>query len=97
MRTVTVSPFSRWRRWTVIAISIHFVVILALGLFRHWGYMTSLNDLGVFDQAVWGTLHGQFMLNTSNEFNQQINWLGFHFHPILLLFVPLYAIAPYPE
>lgn len=88
---------SRWRGWTVIAISIHFFVILALGLSRHWGYMTSLNDLGVFDQAVWGTLHGKFMLNTSNEFSQQINWLGFHFHPVLLLFVPLYAIAPDPE
>lgn len=97
MRTVTGSAMSRWRGWMALAISIHFVVILALGLFRHWGYMTSINDLGVFDQAVWGTLHGKFMLNTSNEFNQHINWLGFHFHPVLLLFVPLYAIAPYPE
>lgn len=97
MRTVTGSPMSRWRGWMTIAIAIHFIVILALGLFRHWGYMTSLNDLGVFDQAVWGTLHGKFMLNTSNEFSEQINWLGFHFHPVLLLFVPLYAIAPGSE
>jgi len=36
--------------------AVHFAVILALGLLRHWGYMTSLNDLGVFDQAVWGTV-----------------------------------------
>jgi len=93
---MTGSPMSRWRGWMAIAIAVHFVVILALGLFRHWGYMTSLNDLGVFDQAVWGTLHGQFLLNTS-ILNQPINWLGFHFHPVLLLFVPLYAIAPYPE
>src|SRR3990167_3474346 len=67
-----------------------------MGLSRHWGFMSSINDLGVFDQAAWGTLHGQFLLNTS-QLNQPINWLGFHFHPVILLFVPLYAIAPYPE
>ncbi len=89
--------FRRWHLATAAAIVLHFGLFLTLGLSRYWGYMTSLNDLGVFDQAVWGTLHGKFMLNTSNEFNQQINWLGFHFHPVLLLFVPFYAIAPYPE
>ncbi|HXU94371.1 MAG TPA: DUF2079 domain-containing protein [Gallionella sp.] len=67
-----------------------------LGLTRHWGYLTSINDLGVFDQAVWGTLHGQFLLNTT-QLDQPINWLSFHFHPVLLLFVPLYAMAPWPE
>ncbi len=90
------SPITLWRWWAWIAISLHFLLVLFLGLSRHWGYMTSVNDLGVFDQAVWGTMHGQFLLNTS-QFNQPINWLGFHFHPVILLFVPLYAIAPYPE
>lgn len=90
------SPISRWRWWAWAAISLHFLLILFLGLSRHWGYLTSINDLGVFDQAVWGTLHGQFLLNTS-QFDQPMNWLGFHFHPVILLFVPLYAIAPYPE
>lgn|GEM_PF-941209 len=90
------SPITRWRWWAWTAISLHFLLVLFLGLSRHWGTLTSINDLGVFDQAVWGTLHGQFLLNTS-QFNQPINWLGFHFHPVILLFVPLYAIAPYPE
>lgn len=90
------SPISRWRWWAWAAITIHFTAFLLLGLSRHWGYLTSLNDLGVFDQAVWGTMHGQFLLNTS-QLNQPINWLGFHYHPVLLLFAPLYAIAPYPE
>lgn len=88
---------TRWRLWTGIAISIHFALILMLGLSRHWGYMSSLNDLGVFDQALWGTLNGQFLLNTSNQLSEPINWLGFHFHPILLLFTPLYALSPTPE
>lgn len=89
-------PMTRWRWGTWIAISVHFGVILTLGLSRHWGYMSSLNDLGVFDQAVWGTLHGQFLLNTS-ILNQPINWLGFHFNPVLLLFVPFYALSPSVE
>lgn len=90
------SPISRWRWGIWIAIFIHFLAILWLGLSRHWGFMSSINDLGVFDQAAWGTLHGQFLLNTS-IFDQPIDWLGFHFHLLILLFVPLYAIAPYPE
>ena len=90
------SPISRWRWATWAVIAIHFLAILWMGLSRHWGFMSSINDLWVFDQAAWGTLHGQFLLNTS-QLNQPINWLGFHFHPVILLFVPLYAIAPYPE
>ncbi|MBW2740376.1 MAG: DUF2079 domain-containing protein, partial [Deltaproteobacteria bacterium] len=50
-------------------------------------------DLGVFDQAVWGVLNGESLLNTS-LFNRQINWLGFHFHPVVFLFTPLYAMIP---
>lgn len=83
---------TRWRWGTWIAISAHFGILLTLGLSRHWGYLSSLNDLGVFDQAVWGTLHGQFLLNTS-ILDQPIDWLGFHFNPVLLLFVPLYALS----
>jgi uncharacterized membrane protein len=68
-----------------------------MGLFRHWGNMSSLNDLGFFDQAVWGTLHGQWFLDTNNVFGHPINWLSCHFNLFLLLFVPLYAIWPAAE
>jgi uncharacterized membrane protein len=84
---------NRWRWFLVAAILVHFAVSLLLGLSRHWGYMSSINDLGVFDQAVWGTLNGESLLNTS-LFNRQINWLGFHFHPVVFLFTPLYAMVP---
>jgi len=84
---------NRWGWLLVIAILIHFVIILLLGLSRYWGYMSSIYDLGVFDQAVWGALNGESLLNTS-LFNRQINWLSFHFHPVVFLFTPLYAIIP---
>lgn len=86
-----------WRRCVAILITFHFAVLLWLGLSRHWGYMTSINDLGVFDQAVWGLLHGKPFLNTIVQFNQPTNWLGIHFQPVLALFAPLYLIAPLPE
>jgi len=81
----------RW--WVGIAIFVHFSIILVLGLSRYWGYMSSINDMGMYDQAVWGGIHGKPFLNTIG-FNQQTNWLGHHFNPILILFIPLYAIVP---
>jgi uncharacterized membrane protein len=84
----------KYFRWLVIiAIILHFSIFLLLGLSRHWGYMSSINDLGVFDQAVWSVLHEKYLLNTS-QLNQPINWLGFHFQPILFLFVPFYKLFP---
>jgi uncharacterized membrane protein len=48
-----------------IASLLFFLLFLFLGLSRHWGYLTSINDLGVADQVVWGFLNGEFFLNTS--------------------------------
>ncbi|MEI6207924.1 MAG: DUF2079 domain-containing protein [Desulfuromonadales bacterium] len=75
----------------------HAALLLAMGLFRHWGNMSNLNDLGFFDQAVWGTLHGQWFLDTNNVYGRPINWLCCHFNVFLLLFVPLYALRPAAE
>ena len=89
----TIILTNRWRWFLIAAILVHFSVILMLGLSRYWGYMSSINDLGQFDQTVWGGLHGQPFLNTI-LFNQQVNYLGARFSPLLILFVPLYAIIP---
>lgn len=91
------TPYSKDRLTLIIIICSHFTVLLAMGLFRHWGNMSSLNDLGVFDQIVWKTLHGQWIIDNSNFPGQPMNWLGGHFNVVLLLFVPLYAIWPAAE
>ena len=88
-----ITPANRWRWWLGIAILVYFSFIFVLGLSRYWGYMSSINDLGQFDQAIWGTLHGEPFINTINR-SQQVSWLGLHFQPILSLFTPLYAIIP---
>jgi uncharacterized membrane protein len=78
--------------WT--AILLHFAFFLTIGMSRYWGHMSSIDDLGVFDQVIWSTLNGNILQTTINPFGTPINWLGFHFQPVLLLFVPLYALTP---
>lgn len=86
-----------WAKLALLMGAVHFLLTVALGLSRHWGYLTSINDLGVFDQAIWGIVNGAPFLNTSNAFGLPINWLGFHFNPILLAFAPFYLIYPAAE
>ena len=90
MASISTKHF-RW--WLGIAITVHFIILMLIGLSRHWGFMTSINDLGQFDQAIWSGLHGELFLNTIT-LNKQVNWIGLHFQPILILFVPLYVIIP---
>lgn len=62
------------------------------GISRHYNYLTSINDLGHMDQAVWGILHGHPFLNT-DVFNTAVSRLGIHFDPVLALFAPLYLVS----
>jgi uncharacterized membrane protein len=63
------------------------------GVSRHYNYLSSINDLGHFDQAIWGFLEGKPFLNT-DVFNKSINRIGIHFDPVLVFFVPLYLLVP---
>lgn len=93
---------ARKQTWAIsgvaIAITTHLSLILTIGILRHWGLLTSIYDLGVFDQAIWGILNDRPFHDTIiNISTNPINWLGFHFNPILIIFAPLYAIFPAAE
>jgi uncharacterized membrane protein len=75
----------------------YFIIFSLLGIWRHWGYLTSLYDLGCYDQAIWTASQGQPLLNSFNGSGHTMNWLGIHFEPILYIFVPLYKIYPSPH
>lgn len=83
--------------WTLLLVLI--LVFLEAGFFyyygllRHFNFLTSINDLGHFDQAVWGFLVGKPFYNT-DIFSIPINRMGIHFDPVLALFVPLYYFLP---
>jgi uncharacterized membrane protein len=49
-------------------------------------------DMGIFDQALWNTLKGDILFSSIRG---NINLLGDHFEPILLLILPLYALWPH--
>jgi uncharacterized membrane protein len=64
-------------------------VTLEHAAFETFGY-----DLGNFSQAVWNTIRGRLMGMTTVS-GSTFRW-AFHFDPILLLFVPIYALFPTP-
>ena len=82
-----------YKHWLIAIIFLHFLIFLLNGLFRHWGFLTTINDTGNFDQAIWGVLHEGY-LHTTNMANQPANRLAGHFDPILYAFVPFYAVYP---
>jgi len=84
---------NKYRILLIALILAHFGLLFMTGLFRHWGFLTSINDLANFDQAIWGTIQGSLLLNT-DVFDMPTSRLAMHFDPIQLIFVPLYLIYP---
>jgi uncharacterized membrane protein len=69
------------------------ILYALLGLFRHWQFKTNF-DLAIFDQVIWHL--SRFETPTSTVLGLP-NILGDHFHPIIVLFAPLYWIWSTPE
>ena len=65
------------------------VYFSAFSLATHGEYQTQRYDLSFYAQALWNTLHGDFLRVTIQPGAE--NYLQFHFAPGLLLFVPLYV------
>lgn len=69
------------------------LVYAYLSLIRHWHFTSNGYDLGIFDQAMWK--YSQFLSPEITVHGKHI--LGEHFHPILILFTPLYWVTPRAE
>lgn len=74
----------------VLIFMIFMSVFLPIGISRHFAFSSGM-DMGVVDQAIWNTVHKGSILFTSLSGN--INYLGAHFSPILLLIAPFYFIG----
>ncbi|OGI07761.1 MAG: hypothetical protein A2Y40_09325 [Candidatus Margulisbacteria bacterium GWF2_35_9] len=83
-----------YKRNTVISISC-LSVFLFVFLYRFLTYLTfntSFHDFYFFDQSIWNFVHGKgFYLSIFN-----MSFLGDHFYPWLLLFVPFYWLYSTP-
>jgi uncharacterized membrane protein len=77
-----------------VAIFIYGIVFSYFTVLKHNVFQSSGWDLGVFDQALYTTLHnGQFLYYTADLFlNPSGCYFAQHVSPILFLLLPFYAI-----
>lgn len=89
------------------AAALFFILCLLLNLHRYYSFYASF-DQGIFNQVFWNSLHGRFFQSSlssslstnvahSGEFpTVYYHRLGQHFTPALLLWLPIYALFPFP-
>ena len=94
-------------RVVVVGAIAFFVLALTLTLYRHFSFYSSY-DQGIFNQVFWNGAHGRFFqsslssqLSTNVVHNGEVpavyyHRLGQHFTPALLLWLPIYALFPFP-
>ncbi|MDD5165809.1 MAG: DUF2079 domain-containing protein [Candidatus Omnitrophica bacterium] len=73
------------------SILILFITLSVLSIARHLSFSSGSSDLGIFDQAIWNTAQGNILFSSLKG---NINLLGDHFEPVLLVIAPLYKIWP---
>jgi uncharacterized membrane protein len=95
------------RQGVIVSAIAFFLITLILLLHRHFTFYSSY-DQGIFNQVFWNGIHGNFFQSSlssqlstnvihSNEVpNVSYHRLGQHFTPALLLWLPIYALFPYP-
>jgi len=91
---------NRSGRWLLLvsgAASAHALVTLSISLTRLYTGKVAIVDLGAVDQAIWTALHYAVPTTTIYPPFDVANWLGFLFAPVVLIMVPVYALAPFPE
>lgn len=92
-------------RRVVLLAALFFAIALVFGFNRYFTFFASY-DQGIFNQVFWNNLHGRFfqsslssVLSTNVVHDGKVpevyyHRLGQHFTPALLLWLPIYALAP---
>lgn len=83
---------AQWGIWIVIGIAGTAFCLIALH--NHFRFQTYGYDLGIYDQIVWK--YAQGMPATSSLY-KDIDALGIHFQPVLILLAPLYRAYDHVE
>jgi uncharacterized membrane protein len=66
-------------------------IVHAVAMYERFAYPG--NDLGIFTQSFWTTLHGKFFQNTHEPGGSRF---GRQFCPIVFFILPLFALFPHP-
>ena len=97
----------RHRRWTFpasvesagpwvllgVAIAAYVIYVSIHTIQHHWSLGTSAFDLGIQENILWNTVHGDILYSSL----MGGNYLGVHTSLVLLLLAPIYALAPFTE
>jgi uncharacterized membrane protein len=80
----------------VLACLLVFIVSLRMNIFRYNNFEFGKFDLGNMTQMVWNTMHGRFMYLTDYFGANTPRWAMSHVDPIMVIFVPIFAIFQSP-
>ncbi len=83
----------RFRYAIPVLALLYLVTVLLADIVRQYVLETRAFDLGIFAQAVWNTLQGNFLFSSLKG---GICLLGDHVSPILVVAVPFYAVFKTP-
>ena len=85
---------------TLIILFVWFVLVLFINIhiniFKYRIYDFGKFDLGNMTQMVWNTLHGRILYLTDYFGGNVPRWSMSHVDPILLIFVPIFALIQHP-
>lgn len=73
-----------------------FVLTLRINIFRYNNFDFGKFDLGNMNQMIWNTLHGRPLYLTDYFGANVPRWAMSHVDPILLVFVPIFAVYQHP-
>lgn len=84
--------FLHYRKFILIAILIYIIFFGVTSILQHYALNTHAEDLGMFTQIIWNTLHGKVAYTTLKHecFFKE------HFAPIYIVLSPLYLIFDTP-
>jgi uncharacterized membrane protein len=82
-------------RFAAVLVIFSMIFFTAIALFKYNALLSTLHGLGMYDQAIWNTIHGDlFQVNIT--MTEMRNYLGVNFSPILFFFIPFYLIIGTP-
>jgi len=82
-----------------VAIVVYSLIFSYFTILKDFQFRTYAWDLGIFNQALWTTLHNGKLFYYTCELliNPSGSFFGIHFSPIIFLLLPVYVIHPAPQ
>jgi uncharacterized membrane protein len=98
LRKPNVKSWVRSESFLFLSIALTYIIISGLAIISHYSFYTNAWDLGIYAQALYGTLNYRKPLYYTVEAigNPSRSLFGIHFSPFLFLLLPIYAIYQSP-